>query len=31
MPKHYSYEYETSIEVLRGEGDDAEYVEVEVI
>jgi hypothetical protein len=28
--KHYSYEYETSIEVLRGEDDDAEYVEVEV-
>ena len=23
-------EYETSIEVLRGEGDDAEYVEVDV-
>lgn len=24
-------EYETSIEVLRGEGDDAEYVEVEIV
>lgn len=25
------HEFETSIEVLRGEGDDAEYVEVELL
>jgi hypothetical protein len=28
--RHYSNEYETSIEVLRCEGDDAEYVEVDI-